>query len=126
MGKYKTFKTNPLVGLEVDVFQLTQSHEVGSDENPKLSARNTTQTIEGQGLNGVARRRDAHLRSCSRFSRSREWPWCCIRTHNLFISEKLRLMKSIVSCTVPVSEPVLKSKNTKQTELMQFDESTHS
>ena len=42
MGKYKTFKTNPLVGLEVDVFQLTQSHEVGSDENAKLSTRNNT------------------------------------------------------------------------------------
>lgn len=51
--------------------------------------------------------RYTHLRSCSRFSRSRECPWCCILTHNLFISEKLRLMKSIVSWTVPESDPVL-------------------
>ena len=43
------------------------------------------------------------LLSCSRFSLSRECPWCCIRTHNLFISAKLRWMKSIESLTVPVS-----------------------
>lgn len=40
-------------------------------------------------------------RSRSRFSLNLEWPWCCIRTHNLFISAKLSKMKSIESLTVP-------------------------
>lgn len=45
-------------------------------------------------------------RSFSRLSLSRVCPWCCMRTHNLFISEKFNKMKSIESCTSP-SIPLL-------------------
>lgn len=41
------------------------------------------------------------LRSFSRWALSRVWPWCCIRTQSLFISEKLSRMKSIESWIVP-------------------------
>ena len=51
------------------------------------------------------RMRNSRL-SCSRRSRSREWPWCCIRTHSLFISAKFSWMKSTESITVPESLPL--------------------
>lgn len=41
--------------------------------------------------------------SCSRFVRSLVWPWCCMRTQSLFISEKFRRIKSMESSTVPYS-----------------------
>ena len=51
-------------------------------------------------------------RSFSLFSRSRLWPWCCIRTHNLFISAKFRRTKSMESLMSPVISSVpLWSKN---------------
>jgi hypothetical protein len=40
-------------------------------------------------------------RSCSRLSRSREWPWCCSRTQSLFISMKLVRTKPIESARLP-------------------------
>lgn len=47
-------------------------------------------------------------RSFSLFSLSRLWPWCCILTHNLFISAKFRRTKSIESLMSPVisSDPL--------------------
>lgn len=47
-------------------------------------------------------------RSFSLFSLSRLWPWCCILTHNLFISAKFRRTKSMESLMSPVisSDPL--------------------
>lgn len=42
-------------------------------------------------------------RSFSLFSLSRLWPWCCILTHNLFISAKFRRTKSMESLISPVN-----------------------
>lgn len=42
-------------------------------------------------------------RSFSLFSLSRLWPWCCILTHNLFISAKFRRTKSTESLISPVN-----------------------
>lgn len=53
------------------------------------------------------------LLSCSRLSRSRECPWCWMRTHSLFISEKFSRIKSIVSRTVPVSVSLCEEINNK-------------
>lgn len=41
--------------------------------------------------------------SCSRCSRLRVCPWCCILTHSLFISAKFICMNSTESSTVPDS-----------------------
>ena len=45
-------------------------------------------------------------RSFSLFSLSRLWPWCCIRTHNLFISAKFSRTKSMESLISPVISSV--------------------
>ena len=59
--------------------------------------------------------------SLSFFSRSLLWPWCCMRTHNLFISAKFRRIKSIESSTFKEESRY----NTKTTEYwvnaLQFD-----
>lgn len=55
-------------------------------------------------LRATKKKNIAHLssmRSFSRFSRSREGPWCCIRTHSLFISAKFSRTKRTASETVP-------------------------
>mmetsp|Transcript_23312 Transcript_23312/g.58511 ORF Transcript_23312/g.58511 Transcript_23312/m.58511 type:complete len:203 (-) Transcript_23312:599-1207(-) len=44
-------------------------------------------------------------RSRSRRSLSRMAPWCCMRTHSLFISVKLRTTKSTASVTSPPASP---------------------
>ena len=44
--------------------------------------------------------------SFSLFSRSRLWPWCCIRTQSLFISAKLSRTKSMESLMSPVISSV--------------------
>ena len=41
--------------------------------------------------------------SFSLLSFSLVWPWCCILTHSLFISAKLRSMKSMLSSILPGS-----------------------
>ena len=56
-------------------------------------------------------------RSISRFSWSREWPWCCKRTQSLFISIKLVRTKDIESWRPPAG-----LQNTASMRVSLFDE----